>query len=79
MSDRAKLEYAGYHPHRKGMMHLYCPSCGLKRSNLPRAEYDPPTAVLAHVPCERCSEGCKVDGPSLYLDANGLSVDWDVE
>jgi hypothetical protein len=71
------LEYAGFHRHRPGRIHLYCTGCGLKRSNVQRAEYDPPQAVLAHLPCERCSDGCKVDGPSLYLDANGKRVEWD--
>jgi hypothetical protein len=72
------LEYVGYRKHIPGRIHLYCPGCGYKVSNVPRAEYDPPTAVLAHLPCERCSAGCKVDGPSLYLDARGKRVEWDI-
>jgi hypothetical protein len=78
-SPRGKLEYVGFRPHRPGRIHLFCPSCGRKVSNMPRFEHDPPTAMLAHIPCERCSVGCKIDGPSLYLDAEGRRVEWDWE
>jgi hypothetical protein len=71
MSKLEEVEFAGFHRLRHGRIHLYCPSCGLKRSNVERDPYDPPNAALAHLPCERCSEGCKVDGPSAYLTKHG--------
>jgi hypothetical protein len=69
------LEYVGFNKHRPGKIHLYCVHCGQKMSNCPRTQYDPKRAVLAHIPCEECSNGCKVEGASLYLDANGKPVD----
>lgn len=68
------IPYIGFRPLRPGRIHIYCPGCGRKMSNIERTPYDPPTAVLAHVPCERCSAGCKVEGATDYLDANGESV-----
>ena len=73
MSD-TKLEYAGFHHHREGRIHVYCPHCRRKLSNAPRTEGDPSTAVLVAVWCERCSEGCKIEGPAYYLDAEGRAI-----
>jgi len=71
---REVLPYVGFRPLRPGRIHVFCPDCGCKLSNLRRVDYDPPTAVLVHIPCERCSQGCKVDGPDKYLDAYGEEV-----
>jgi hypothetical protein len=71
------MEYVGFKPHKPGRIHLYCPGCGRKLSNMRRFEGDPERAVLAHIPCERCSVGCKIEGPSAYLDANGKTIYWD--
>lgn len=68
------LEYAGFRKHRAGRIHVICPACGRKQSNMPRCETvprDPPTATLVGVYCERCSEGCKIEGPAFYRDAEG--------
>jgi hypothetical protein len=72
------MGYVGYRKHRPGRIHLYCNHCGRKVSNVLRTEYDPPNAVLAHLPCERCSEGCFIDGASMYLDAYGRTIEWDI-
>lgn len=68
--------YLGFNRLRPGRIHVYCPTCGMKRSNAPRQDYDPPEAVLMHLACEKCSEGCKIDGPDAYLDAQGRRIDW---
>jgi hypothetical protein len=69
-----RLEYVGFHRHREGFVHIYCPKCHLKRSNIPRAKSDPPTAVLVAVFCERCGDGGWVEGPSYILDARGREL-----
>ena len=71
------LEYIGFHKHKPGRIHLFCPTCKRKMSNVEKTEYDPERAVLAHLPCEKCSSGGKVDGVSFYLDSRGKEVDWD--
>jgi hypothetical protein len=68
-----ELRTAGFKPLREGRIHLRCPSCGRKMSNMPRDVYDPPLAMLMEVCCDRCSAGCKIDGGDYY-DASGLSV-----
>lgn len=65
------LAYAGYRKLRPGKIHVFCPHCGRKFSNIPREDYDPPSAVLMHLCCDRCGQGCKIDGPDCYYDANG--------
>lgn len=55
------LEWAGFAKCRPGRIHIFCPTCHRRLSNAPRTELDPPTAVLVHVWCERCSAGCKTD------------------
>ena len=67
---KTELEYVGFKPHRPGRIHLYCPGCGRKMSNVERGDLDPPTATLFSVPCEECSEGCKVEGGE-YRDTLG--------
>ncbi len=63
-------DWVGLAPLRKDRIHLYCPGCGRKQSNMNRTEFDPPTAEIAHVYCEKCSVGAK-DSPVFYLDAQG--------
>jgi hypothetical protein len=63
--------YVGYSKLRLGRIHLYCPACGRKMSNVRRTSLDPPTAVLSHVFC--CGDS---DGPSTYLDAEGNFIDY---
>ena len=65
--------FVGYAPLRSGRIHLFCPACKRKMSNTPRHDHlprDPPTAVLAHVLCERCSVGCK-DSDQSFMDGRG--------
>jgi hypothetical protein len=66
------LEYVGFAKLRPGRIHLFCPACKRKLSNMPRSTtypLDPPTAVLSHVYCD-CVQGAK-DPPTYYLDAEG--------
>lgn len=69
------LEYAGFRKLRPNRIHVFCPRCGRKQSNMPRdPESDPPRAVLVHVYCDRCSAGCK-DVPMTFLDARGRELE----
>lgn len=74
MNPTTVLEYVGFRKHRPGKIHVICPGCGRKQSNMPRVEEDPPTATLVGIHCERCSEGCKIDGPAFYRDAEGREL-----
>ena len=66
------IPYAGFAEHRPGKIHLWCPECKRKLSNMPRAEVDPPRAVLAQVLCPHCADrvGAK-DDSARYLTARG--------
>ena len=67
------LDYIGYAKHRSGRIHLFCPRCKRKMSNVQRDRLDPPKAVLAQVFCENCSAGGK-DSGQTFLDANGKNL-----
>lgn len=67
------LPYVGFAPLRPGRIHMLCPRCGRKQSNMPREKYDPPTAVLVRIHCEKCSAGGK-DGDQNFRDAHGRDV-----
>lgn len=57
-----------------GRIHLRCPLCGRKQSNMWRAEHDPVRAVLAEIPCEKHPE---VNQPDTdYYDGKGEWIDW---
>lgn len=71
-----KLEWAGFHRLRPGRIHVYCPHCGRKASNVERDEYDPPRAALVHMRCDRCGSGGK-DSPETFFDAAGKEISWD--
>jgi hypothetical protein len=64
------LGYVGFKPHRSGRIHLFCPGCRRKLSNMPRDKYDPPKAVLVKVFCDNCSVGGK-DSSQHFRDARG--------
>jgi phage terminase large subunit GpA-like protein len=71
-------EWAGYAKLRKGRIHLLCPRCGRKQSNMPRMTStstveDPPRAEMCHVLCETCSQGGK-DSSMTFLDARGKEL-----
>lgn len=72
------LGYVGFKPHRSGRLHLFCPRCKRKLSNMPRRHDDPLRAVLAQVLCPRCADevGAK-DDSATYLDARGKVVPWE--
>jgi|HubBroStandDraft_4_1064222.scaffolds.fasta_scaffold532577_3 hypothetical protein len=66
----------GFKPLRAGRIHLYCPRCKRKMSNMARAEHDPTQAALLVVPCSKyeCSGGCKIEGGD-YLDSHGKEIE----
>ena len=53
---------------------VQCPKCNRRVDGTPRADYDPPHAVLLVIPCE-CTQGCKIEGGDYY-DAAGNWIDW---
>ena len=56
---------------KKGCIHLRCPGCGRKQSNVRRAEdYDPPDAVLVEVLCPNCGADTK-DLGAEWFDRKG--------
>lgn len=65
---------AGFKPHRVGRVHLLCPGCGRKQSNMPSHESDPPGTVLVRVFCPRCSEGGKCSDQD-YVNIKGETLD----
>ena len=65
------MSYVGYAKLRPGRIHLFCPKCERKMSNMPREPHDPKSAVLVHAVC--CASGSK-DGPAVYLNARGQQV-----
>lgn len=67
------LPYLGFDVLRAGRIHLYCPGCGRRQSNMRRDIYDPPSAVVMHLHCDSCGQGCK-DGAASYLDAHGRFI-----
>jgi hypothetical protein len=78
MDKLTRLRTTGFHPLRPGRIHLRCPGCGRKYSNMMRAEdgQDPKKAVLAEICCDRCCLGHKDCGPQ-YFDVKGRSVPWE--
>jgi len=61
----------GFAKLRPGCIHLICPRCKRKMSNVQRADYDPKRAAVAVVWCERCAQGGFCEGPDGYWDARG--------
>lgn len=54
---------------REGRIHMRCPSCGRKQSNMPRHN-DPAEAVTLVTDCPKCAD-IGSDANLRYLDANG--------
>ena len=54
---------------------VQCPECKRRVNDTPRADYDPPAAVLFVTLCPKCCHGCKVEG-GRYYDASGKEIDW---
>ena len=68
---------SGFKPLKPGRIHLRCPSCGRKQSNMPRhPEHDHPTAFLAEVLCPNCDAGTKDAGTDFY-DKRGRELSSD--
>jgi hypothetical protein len=72
-TEDARLPWAGFAQLRAGRIHVWCPSCHRRLSNMERQAEDPPTAELVHCWCDKCSAGCK-DTPMYYYDGNGDRV-----
>lgn len=68
------MEWVGFHKYRVGRIHLFCPRCKRKFSNMTRYVHDPKRAVLMHLVC--CGEGDKDEGIA-YFDARGRELDWE--
>jgi len=66
------LRTAGFRPLRRGRIHMRCPLCGRKQSNVRRERYDPEGAVLAEIPCPK-HDGLK-DPTTDYFDALGEPI-----
>lgn len=66
-----RISLRGFRPIRPGRIHLLCPNCKRKMSNMWKDPHDPPHAVLCAVWCEKCSQGCKVEGPDYYATKHG--------
>lgn len=68
-----KLEWAGFKPLRAGHIHIFCPKCRRRLSNIPKLPTDPPNATLCHSWCLRCSQGCK-ECPEYFFDHRGKRI-----
>ena len=67
----------GFRALRPGRIHVWCPKCKRKLSNMQRQDGDPRRAELVHSWCIRCSQGCK-DTPEYYFDDRGKRIRWEV-
>lgn len=67
---------SGYRKLKAGRIHLLCPTCGRKQSNMPREDYDPESAAIAEIQCPKCADGPYggKDAPTFYYDAHGKDV-----
>jgi hypothetical protein len=63
----------GFAPLKDGCIHLLCPKCGRKQSNMRREDNDPPGAFVAKIECDKHEGSTNVD----YFDAFGKWIDWD--
>ena len=72
---RIALPWAGFHTLRPGRIHVFCPRCHRKLSNVERGKYDPCRAVLVHTFCDRCGAGGK-DCAETFFAANGREIPW---
>jgi hypothetical protein len=68
------IRHSGFKPLRPGRIHLRCPGCGRKQSNMPRhPEHDHPTAFMVEILCDNCGAGCK-EGSLDYYDKRGRAL-----
>ena len=67
---------SGFKPARPGRIHMRCPTCGRKQSNMLRhPEHDHPTAYMVEIECDNCGQGNKGDCPTYYT-RNGREIDY---
>jgi predicted RNA-binding Zn-ribbon protein involved in translation (DUF1610 family) len=64
---------SGYRPLKADRIHLRCPKCGRKQSNMLRIPSDPLAAVLAEILCPKCGSGGK-DADTSYYDSQGREL-----
>ena len=63
---------SGFRKLKPGCIHMRCPSCGRKQSNMKRSEHDHPTAFLVEMECDNCGAG---NFESLdYFDKRGRAL-----
>lgn len=67
---KEKIENWG-RPLKEGRIHLLCPHCGRKQSNIRREEADPDDAILVVVDCPKC---CDMGSETNYYDVNGKEI-----
>lgn len=67
------LQWVGFAALRQGRIHVWCPKCHRRLSNVQRQPRDPLSAELVHCYCYRCASGCK-DTPEYYFDGEGRRV-----
>lgn len=71
----SRLRRHGFSVLMKGKIHLRCPECGRKMSNVDREEFDPPDAFLAEILCGECADSVGAMEPTtLYFDRQGNEV-----
>lgn len=68
-----ELRTTGFNKLRPGRIHLRCPRCGRKQSNVERGEHDPESTFLIEVLCDKCGVGYK-DECAYHFDAAGNQV-----
>ena len=75
MSPKSLLELrtTGFKSPRAEKIHLRCPGCGRKQSNIPRGVHDPAEARLVEINCAECASGDKGQAPAFF-DAAGDEV-----
>ena len=66
-------DWAGFKPLRAGHIHVFCPKCRRRMSNVPKLPDDPDKAELVHEWCDRCSSGCK-DTPAYFFNGRGKRI-----
>ncbi len=65
--------WAGFKTLRRGRIHVFCPKCKRRLSNMPRQDHDPKSSELVHCWCDRCSSGCK-ETPEYHFNNRGRRV-----
>lgn len=81
MASERETRTKGFRKQMPGAIHIRCPKCGRKLSNVKREPGDPPSAWLIEVPCDKpgCSMGMEPECPYFDAQGNQVFVDSDPE